>query len=328
MADGVRRSPPRAPRPAADPPSRARAPQPAPAPGARPRPSARSARPAEAPAPATRAPGPRGAGTSAAGRGADAPALPAPAVAAAVRILDYLAKDASRAGVSEIARALGIHKSTCYNVLLTLGHFGVVAKLPGAAQYQLGPRLAELGRALRRQYGHRDLLRAHLDDLVAETGQVGVVGQALGDDTSFVIIDRIEPPGARTPGPAPKVGAVFPLTGPAMGRALLACRDDDDALSVVGALLPALTDAQRARWRRELAAIRAAGYATSVGAYDPAVNAVAAPLEHGGEAYLVVALIGAPRALPARRIAALEPVLAARARAMGAALAPAGGGDA
>lgn len=261
-------------------------------------------------------------------RGADAPALPAPAVAAAVRILDYLAKTAPRAGVSEIARALGLHKSTCYNVLLTLGHFGMVARLPGAAQYQLGPRLAELGRALRRQYGHRELLRSWLNGLVESTGQVAVVGQALGDETSFVIIDRIEPPGAPRAGPAPKVGAVFPLTGPAMGRALLACRDEDDALSVVAALQPGLSGAQRTRWRRELAAIRTAGYASSLGAYDPAVHAVAAALEHGGEAYLVVALIGGPRGLPAARVAALGPELAERARALGATLASAVGADA
>ena len=87
------------------------------------------------------------------------PALPSPAVGTAIRILDYLSKQKPRAGVSEIARALCVNKSSCFNVLLTLVHFGVVSKLPGVAQYQLGPRLAELGGAARRQYSHRDALR-------------------------------------------------------------------------------------------------------------------------------------------------------------------------
>ena len=123
------------------------------------------------------------------------PGLPAPAVAAAVRMLDFLAKVTPRAGVTEIARALDINKSTCFNILLTLAHYGVVAKLPGIAKYQLGPRLAELGGATRRQYRHRDVLRGHLVKLVDETRLICVIGQALGDETSFVIIDQIAPPG-------------------------------------------------------------------------------------------------------------------------------------
>jgi DNA-binding IclR family transcriptional regulator len=242
------------------------------------------------------------------------PGLPAPAVAAAVRILDFLAKQTPRAGVTEIARALGINKSTCFNILLTLAHYGVVAKLPGVAKYQLGPRLAELGGALRRQYGHRDLLRRQLEGLVADTGRVCVIGQVLGDETSFVIIDQIAPPGAKSRNPAPNVGAVYPLTAPAMGRALLSCLDEEDAISIVRSLHAAMKPAQEAEWRAQLRKIRSAGYATSLEQYKDGVNAVASPIQRAGEAYLVAAFVAHARDLSGRRMEEIGPKLAKAAR--------------
>lgn len=244
----------------------------------------------------------------------DEPSLPAPAVATAIRILDYLSKQKPRAGVSEIARALDINKSSCFNVLLTLVHFGVLAKLPGIAQYQLGPRLAELGGAARRQYSHRNVLRRHFEDLVAETQLVCVIGQPLGDEFSFVVIDQIAPPGLGSRNPAPPVGTVVPLTGPALGRALLSVMDEEDALDVVRHLVPQLSSADERDWRRQLRAVRACGYAASLGQYQSDVNAVAAPIEQAGEPYLVVGLVGHARVLTARRVAEIAPRLAARAR--------------
>ena len=242
------------------------------------------------------------------------PGLPAPAVAAAVRMLDFLAKVTPRAGVTEIARALDINKSTCFNILLTLAHYGVVAKLPGIAKYQLGPRLAELGGATRRQYRHRDVLRGHLVKLVEQSGLICVIGQALGDETSFVIIDQIAPPGVKSRNPAPPVGSVFPLTGPAMGRALLSCLDEEDALGIVRHLSPKLSAVDETTWRRQLREIRRTGYSTSVEQYKDGVNAVAAPIEQAGEAYLVVALIAHARDLPARRIGEIGKSLSAVVR--------------
>jgi len=247
---------------------------------------------------------------------AESAALPAPAVATAVRILDYLGKHKPRAGVSEIARDLGLNKSSVFNVLATLVHFGVLAKIPGAAQYQLGPRLVELAGAARRQYNHRDLLRRHFADLVNDTRLVCVIGQPLGDDASFVVIDQIAPPGLKSRNPAPPVGTVIPLSGPALGRALLSVMDEEDALDIVRHLQPGLDAAGERDWRTQLRAARRRGYAESLEQYQSGICAVAAPIEQAGEPYLVVGLVGHARDLPARRIAELGARLAERARAL------------
>ncbi len=242
--------------------------------------------------------------------------LPAPAVSAALRMLDFLAKQSPRAGVTEIARALDINKSTCFNILATLAHHGAVTRLPGQTKYQLGPKLAELGAAARRHYGQRDQLRRQLEGLVTATGLVCVIGQALGDGTSFVIIDQIAPVGVKSRSPAPPVGSVFPLTGPAMGRALLSCFDEEDAVDIVRHLIPALKRAEENTWRRQLREIRLAGYATSVEQYKHGVHAVAVPIEQAGEAYLVVALIAHARDLPARKIDEVGSTLARTLRTL------------
>ncbi len=245
------------------------------------------------------------------------PGLPAPAVATAIRILDYLSKQRPRAGVSQIARALCINKSSCFKVLLTLVHFGVLTKLPGSAEYQLGPRLAELGGAARRQYSHRDVLRRHFGDLVAETHLVCVIGQPLGDDSSYVVIDQIARPGLKSRNPAPPVGSVIPLTGPALGRALLSCLDEEEAIDIVRHLVPHLTATDEKDWRGQLDSIRDCGYAVSLEQFQRGVNAVAAPIKQAGEAYLVVGLVGDSRDLTARRIDEIGPRLAAQAHALG-----------
>jgi DNA-binding IclR family transcriptional regulator len=229
-------------------------------------------------------------------------ALRAPAVAAAIRILDFLATQSPRAGVTELSRSLGINKSTCFNILATLAHFGVVSRLPGMPRYQLGPKLAELGAAVRKNFWHRDLLRAHFERLVAETQLLCVIGQMLGNEESFVIIDQIAPAGHKAKIPAHPVGTVLPLTGAAMGRALLSCLDEEDAIVIARSSSTVVKPGHDKAWRAKLREIRLRGYDTSVEEFQRGVNAVAVAIQRAGEAYLAVALIGYVRDFPARRI--------------------------
>src|SRR5919198_525825 len=69
-----------------------------------------------------------------------------PAVAHAIAILRYL-RDApsDRATAAGIARALGLNRSSAYNILRTLEAELVVTRNPASHQYELGPTLAELG---------------------------------------------------------------------------------------------------------------------------------------------------------------------------------------
>jgi IclR family transcriptional regulator, KDG regulon repressor len=219
----------------------------------------------------------------------------APAVARAVRIIGYLGETEQGASVSDIARALSINKSTCFNILSTLVDNQVVSKHPRFHIYRLGPRLVEWGRASRTQFAGRTGLRDAIGEFVADVGAACLVGQTLADNRGVVVFDRMVPnrPGVLTP----QIGEVFPLSDPAMGRLVLSSfEDEEDALRVarqVGLIGP---DGDAAEFTNDLARIRQQGYSASK---EDETNAVATSLSpSASEIVTLLCVIGHRRDLP------------------------------
>src|SRR3989442_9481446 len=71
----------------------------------------------------------------------------------AVAILDLLAVQGWQAG-AEVARELGVHRSTALRLLATLERHGLVERDRRTAKYRLGGRLVQLASAVR---GEADL---------------------------------------------------------------------------------------------------------------------------------------------------------------------------
>src|SRR6266705_4307530 len=71
----------------------------------------------------------------------------------AVAILDALAVGGWKAG-AEVARELGVHRSTALRLLATLERHGLVERDRRTAKYRLGGRLVQLASAVR---GEEDL---------------------------------------------------------------------------------------------------------------------------------------------------------------------------
>lgn len=227
------------------------------------------------------------------------PRSPAPAVVRAFKILEYLATVKQEAGSSEIATALGMNKSTCFNILKTLTNEAAVVKNPAYPVYRLGPRLIELGTASRRNFSRRAQISQIVRPLVEDKGITCLLGQPLPGDRGVIVVDRIIPRG-RDSVIAP-IGHVYDITAPAMGRVLLAARDieevlantartgvDEDALQ---ALLSSLDE------------VRRKGFGWSIEEYEVGVNAVAAPVsDTTNEVALILCLIGSTRDFPADRV--------------------------
>ena len=133
----------------------------------------------------------------------------------------------------------------------------------------------------------------------------------LGNEESFVIVDQIAPIGQKAKIPAHPVGTVLPLTGAAMGRALLSCLDEEDAIAITRSLSASVKPGHDKAWRTKLREIRLRGYDTSLEEFQRGVNAVAVAIQRAGEAYLAVALIGYVHDFPARRIDEMGRKLAA-----------------
>jgi DNA-binding IclR family transcriptional regulator len=214
----------------------------------------------------------------------------APAVTRAIQILDYLANTKAEAGVSEISAALGLNKSTCFNILKTLADESIVIKDPRFPVYRLGPRLVELGTASRRNFTNRQTVAQLVRPLVDELGITCLVAQPLPGDRGSIIVDRIIPRG-RDVLTAP-IGQVYPITAPALGRVLLANRDVEEVLAHVNEL-PDTSEAQLFKIMESLDAVHAKGYGWSEEEYQADVNAVATAVHNSsGDVVLLLCLIG------------------------------------
>ena len=246
---------------------------------------------------------------------AEAPRYPAPAVGHAVRIINYLIAAGDGAGVSEIARALSMNKSTCFGVLNTLMSFQVLSKHPRYAIYRLGPRLVEWGTASRRQFSRQTIIHEKVEALVADIKLTCLIGQVLADGHGIVVVDRVEP--ARNDVSTLPVGYVVPMSGPAMGGIVLAYMDDSDALKEANRL-GLMRGRKSADYLADLHAVRARGYSTSAGEFRPDVNAVASAITRGStEIITVLCVVAFAHHLPVSELDALGQRLVATARQLG-----------
>lgn len=237
---------------------------------------------------------------------------PAPAVARAVRIVNYLLSSTDGAGVTEIAQALSMNKSTCFDILKTLTAFQVLTKHPRYAIYRLGPLLVQWGMASRRQLSGRTHIRESVRTLVSDIGLICLVAQVLADEHGIVVVDRVEP--ARADALTIPVGYVVPLSAPAMGRIVLSYMDEPEALKTARRL-NMINGSQESDFLNQLHRIRQVGYATSAGEFRPEFNAVAAAITRGNsEIVALLCVAGYTHHLPVAELDQLGERLSGLAR--------------
>ena len=215
------------------------------------------------------------------------------AVRRAVRLLKTLGGDASEPTLAGLVRATGLNKTTTYRLLTALEAEGLVERGAGDG-YRLGPELAALaGRAL----GSHELREAARPELVAlarATGEAAHLEVRAGLET--LILD--EATGGHRVGATPSVGTRWPAHATSTGKVLLAALDPADLAELLVAPLAALTPrtiTDPAALRRELARVRARGYATGLEELEPGFMAVAVPVR-ARDGQVVAALgVGGPR---------------------------------
>jgi DNA-binding IclR family transcriptional regulator len=219
----------------------------------------------------------------------------------AIAILDALARTGP-SSLADLVRETGLPRPTAHRLAVALEAHALVVRDRGG-RFRLGGRLVGWGAAAGAGLSLVEPARAVLERLSAETGESAQLYVREGDQRVCVATHE-RPTGLRD---TVALGAMMPLTKGSGGRVLLAWAADRDRFDVDAAVL---------------SAVRAAGWAASVGEREPGVASVSAPVRVGGE---VVAAIGVSG--PAERFAPdlgshfVDPVVAAAAdlsRARGA----------
>src|SRR5688500_11407345 len=109
-------------------------------------------------------------------------------------VLERLSAAPHGAGVTELARDLGLPKSTVARLLMVLGGRGYVWREPARPVYRLGPRALELTANTLDELLVVGQARPHLYDLAGRSGQVACLGVLWA--ATAVVVDLVESPAA------------------------------------------------------------------------------------------------------------------------------------
>src|SRR3954464_9522315 len=175
-------------------------------------------------------------------------------IARAAQILRALDGEPHGLSLSQLSERLGLPRSTVHRVVSALATEGLLAAASPNGRVRLGPELARLALASRREL--RQELRPHLQRLFETLNET--VDCAVLDGDRLRFIDQIAAPHRLRA--VSSVGATFPLHCTANGKALLAELSPDEGARVLPTRLrryPPATITIRADLFEELDRIRA-----------------------------------------------------------------------
>jgi DNA-binding IclR family transcriptional regulator len=229
---------------------------------------------------------------------------PVQSVDRAVTILEILARD-GEAGVTEVARELGVHKSTASRLLAALDRRELVTQDVARGRYRLGVGLVRLagaaGRGLDLVQESRPVCRA----LAQEVGETVNLAILSGRDALY--LDQVAGPAALSP--HNWAGQRIPLHATSDGKVLLAYLPEAELADCLAPPLARFTErtiTAAADFPPLLAEVRRHGYATAVEELEAGLTAVAAPVRNAeGAVVASISASGPTFRIPADRIPAL-----------------------
>jgi DNA-binding IclR family transcriptional regulator len=202
-------------------------------------------------------------------------------VGKAVAILVWLAGQPEARSAKQIATALGLPIATAYHLLDTLAQDGMLFK-DERRLYHLGPSVGLMVDAFQRQNSPPEYLLAPLRRLAEAVGETTYLSAAEGLDV--VVVASVEGSHAvRVRGL--HVGFRGALHARGSGKLILAYAGDERIESYLARILAPRTPhtiIDPGALRRELAAIRARGYAFDEEEFTEGVSGVSAPVLRGG----------------------------------------------
>ncbi len=234
----------------------------------------------------------------------------------AAALLLALGESQGEAGVTELARRLGLHKSTASRLLATLQKRGLVEQDDETGKYRLGLVVIRLAERAERTLDLRGISMPELERLARLTHET--TGLGILDADALLTVAQADGPNLIAVGDW--TGRSTPLHCVASGKVLLAALAEREVLRIVRRGLVSYTERTITELEpllEELARIRRRGYATALGEYEMGLNAVSAPVHDArGNVVAAVDIWGPAFRLTPRRI----PELAVQAREAAAAI--------
>jgi DNA-binding IclR family transcriptional regulator len=227
-------------------------------------------------------------------------------------------------GVSALSRELGLSKTVVHRILQSLRSRGFVELDPQLREYRLGPAATALGARAVRQLDLRDVAREPLMRLRDATGETTTLSVLAGQNRAYV--DQYESP--REIRMTVELSRLYPLHAGSSSRAMLAFLPRSESDRIIGAGLGQITGetiVQPDALRRNLAEVRARGYATSRGERQAGAGSLAAPLFDARGVVGAISVCGPLARFDPETVRRYAPALVAAAHEISTALGAAGG---
>jgi IclR family transcriptional regulator, pca regulon regulatory protein len=239
-------------------------------------------------------------------------------------VLCAFSPDRPALGISDLARELGLTRSTTHRYVATLASLGFLEQDDSTRKYRLGPRVLDLGFSMLGSLELREIAAPHLRRLTDATGHTSNL--AIRDDTDVILIDRVR----GRPGRyhhlefTLHVGSRLPAYCSATGKVLLAYLPRPDLEPLLERIELVQRGPRTLTGKRalllELERVRRTGVAVNDEELDSALRSIAAPVRaRSGEviAAVNVAIPWSPVAM-SELTARLAPTLQATANEISA----------
>lgn len=200
----------------------------------------------------------------------------APILYKAFAIIEEIAADQGKMGISDLARKLNMSKGTLHGITQAFLDLGVITQASNK-KFSLGPTLIELGNKALAGDDLRLSLRPFLEELYGEFKETFFLGTS--DGKKITIIEKVDSPsGLKISAP---VGTRIPLIAGAAGKIFLSALSDQDLEGVLRNSLPKFTKksiTDRSKYIEEIKKVREQGYSTDFEEYIQGINAVSVPV--------------------------------------------------
>jgi DNA-binding IclR family transcriptional regulator len=235
-------------------------------------------------------------------------------VSRAVAVLDLLADAPEGRGVCDIARELGVHKSSASRLLATLRGGGLVEVNVSSGRLELGTGFLRLAARVGRRSDLAHIALPFLRELVTRSGETAYVSTRRGNFRAA--IQEIE-----SPNPVRMVagvGHLYPLHAGAPGKVLLASLPDAEVGELLKLVPRGRGQQSAARIRDELEQTRRAGYAISFEENIPNASCIAVPVRgHLGTVVAALGIAGVAPRWKRKRMLEFLPILREKAGEIG-----------
>ena len=223
-------------------------------------------------------------------------------VANAILLMKSFSDDQGELGISALAERLGLAKSTVHRLASTLVEAGMLEQNRETGKYRLGLAVFELGSLVRRKIDISFEAKPWLMTLREQTGET--VDLSILDHGGVVCVNFLE--SKKVNRISSGIGLRKPVHCTAEGKALIAFQPAAAIERIIGAKVERRTPRTMTDLgvlKKELAGIRARGYAIDDEEYELGVRAVAASIsDDSGNSVAAVGVTGPTQRLTKNRL--------------------------